>query len=161
MVKKLHRAELSSFAHRWNDPHAAAAVFGADWPVTLVGLDVTEVVNCTPADFAGLAKTAPVIGGFLDRAVQFYFNFHRERHDIDGCHMHDPTAVIEITDPGLFEVREAPVVVTVEGEAAGRTRFGQAGPPVRVCLGADAEAVRGRFLEVVGNADACREGDAR
>ncbi len=148
-------------ANIWNDPHAAAAVFGADWPVTLVGLDVTEAVNCTPADFKGLARTAPVIGGFLDRAVQFYFNFHRERHDIDGCHMHDPTAVIEITDPGLFEVREAPVMVTVEGEAAGRTRLGQSGPPVRVCLGADAEAVRGRFLEVVGNADACRGGDAR
>ena len=148
-------------ANIWNDPHAAAAVFRADWPVTLVGLDVTEAVNCTPADFAGLARTAPVIGGFLDRAVQFYFNFHRQRHDLDGCHMHDPTAVIEITDPGLFDVRKAPLVVTLEGNAAGRTRFGQAGPAVRVCLGAEADAVRGRFLEVVGKADACRGSNAR
>ena len=141
-----------------NDPHAAAAVFAADWPVTLVGLDVTEAVNCSPADFSGLGRSAPMIGGFLDRAVQFYFNFHRERHDLNGCHMHDPTAVIEITDPGLFEVREAPVMVTLDGTAAGRTRFGGDGPAVRVCLGVDAEAVRARFLQVTGNADACRGG---
>jgi inosine-uridine nucleoside N-ribohydrolase len=116
-----------SEANIWNDPHAAAAVFAADWPVTLVGLDVTEGVTCSPADFAGMARQAPVIGGFLDRSVQFYFNFHRERHDLDGCHMHDPTAVIEITDPGLFEVREAPVVVTLDGAAVGRTRFDPVG----------------------------------
>ncbi len=145
-------------ANIWNDPHAAAAVFAADWSVTLVGLDVTEAVNCSPADFAGLARAAPVIGGFLDRAVQFYFNVHRERYDLDGCHMHDPTAVIEITDPGMFEVREAPVAVTLEGEAAGRTRFAAegSGPLVRVCTGVDAQAVRARFLAVTGTADACR-----
>jgi inosine-uridine nucleoside N-ribohydrolase len=147
-------------ANIWNDPHAAEIVFGAGWPVTLVGLDVTEQVRCTPGDFAGLARAAPVIGGFLDRAVQFYFDFHRSKHDLDGCHMHDPTAVIEITDPGLFEVREAPVAVTLEGEAAGRTRFGPpgSGPAVRVCMGVDTEAVRERFLGVVGKADACRSG---
>jgi inosine-uridine nucleoside N-ribohydrolase len=145
-------------ANIWNDPHAAAAVFAANWPVTMVGLDVTEPVVCSPDDFSGLARQAPVIGGFLDRAVQFYFNFHRERHDIDGCHMHDPTAVIEITDPGLFVVREAAVVVTLDGAAAGRTRFGpvESARAVRVCLGVDAAAVRARFLEVIGKADACR-----
>jgi inosine-uridine nucleoside N-ribohydrolase len=145
-------------ANIWNDPHAAAAVFKADWPVTLVGLDVTEQVTCSPGDFEGLARAAPVIGGFLDRAVRFYFDFHRSKHDLDGCHMHDPTAVIAITDPKLFELREAPVSVTLEGEAAGRTRFGPegSGPAVRVCTGVDAHAVRARFLEVTGNADACR-----
>ena len=144
-------------ANIWNDPHAAAAVFKAGWPVTLVGLDVTAQVNCTPADFTALARAAPVIGGFLDRAVHFYFRFHRERHGLGGCHMHDPTALIEITDPGLFEVREAPVAVTLEGTAAGRTRFGPAGRAVRVCMGVEAEAVRSRFLEVTGKADACRD----
>ncbi len=144
-------------ANIWNDPHAAAAVLSAGWPVTLVGLDVTARVNCTPADFTALARTAPVIGGFLDRAVQFYFRFHRERHGLEGCHMHDPTALIKITDPGLFDVREAPVAVTLEGAAAGRTRFGAAGPAVRVCIGVDAAEVRERFLAVTGKADACRD----
>ena len=122
-----------------------------------------EANICLPADFAGLARAAPVIGGFLERAVQFYFDFHRSRHNLDGCHMHDPTAVIEITDPGVFKVRESPVAVMLEGEAAGRTRLGPAGsgPTVRVCIGVDAEAVRARFLAVTGKADACRGGSPR
>ncbi|MHA1528608.1 MAG: nucleoside hydrolase [Alphaproteobacteria bacterium] len=140
------------------DPHAATAVLGAGWPVTLVGLDVTRQVKCTAGDFAGLARAAPVTGGFLDRAVQLYLTFHRERHGGDGCSMHDPTAVIEITDQGLFETRGAAVEVTLEGEAAGRTRCATAGPAVRVCMGVDAAAVRARFLEVIGKADACRGG---
>lgn len=149
-------------ANIWNDPHAAAAVFGADWPVTLMGLDVTERVNCSAADFAALAAASPVIGGFLNRAVQFYFRFHAERHGLEGCHMHDPTALVEITDPGLFKVREAPLTVTLEGEAAGRTRFGtrraggKGAPKVRVCLDADLAAVKARFLETIATADACR-----
>ena len=145
-------------ANIWNDPHAAAAVFAAPWEVTLVGLDITERVNCVPADFAALADAAPVIGGFLDRALQFYLRFHRERHGIEGCHMHDPTAVISITDPDLFVTRTAPVEVTLEGTAAGRTRLapGRAAPGVRVCLDGDLDAIRRRFLEVVATADACR-----
>jgi len=62
-----------------SDPHAAAAVLEAGWPLTLVGLDVTRQVTCIPEDFAGLARTAPVTGGFLDRAVQLYLAFHRDR----------------------------------------------------------------------------------
>lgn len=140
-------------ANIWNDPHAAARVFAADWPVTLVGLDITEVVNCGPADFATAASEAPAIGGFLNDAVQFYFDFHRQRHDLDGCHMHDPTAVISITDPGLFEYREAPVQVTLEGEAAGRTRFGDDGPAVQVAMRAEAPSVLAQFLGIIGGAD--------
>ncbi|MHA1568894.1 MAG: nucleoside hydrolase, partial [Alphaproteobacteria bacterium] len=54
------------------DPHAAAAVLGAGWPLTLVGLDVTRQVHCTAGDFTGLARAAPGAGGFLERAVQLY-----------------------------------------------------------------------------------------
>ncbi|MCH8953332.1 MAG: nucleoside hydrolase [Proteobacteria bacterium] len=146
------RAEANIFS----DPQAAAAVLGAGWPLTLVGLDVTRQVICTEEDFAGLARAAPVTGGFLERAARFYLRFHRERHGRDGCTMHDPTAVIEITDPGLFETRETALAVTLEGRAAGRTRLASAGPAVRVCLVLDAGAVRARFLAVTGKADAAR-----
>ncbi|MDH3666825.1 MAG: nucleoside hydrolase [Paracoccaceae bacterium] len=140
-------------ANIWNDPDAAAKVFAADWPVTLVGLDITEVVHCGPDDFARVARNAPVIGGFLNDAVQFYFDFHRARHDIDGCHMHDPTAVITLTDPGLFEYREAPVQVTLDGETAGRTSFGGDCPAARVAMGVEAQSVLAEFLDTIGQAD--------
>ncbi|MEO0530356.1 MAG: nucleoside hydrolase, partial [Planctomycetota bacterium] len=52
-------------ANIWNDPHAADVVFAADWPMRMIGLDVTEQVRCSPQDFAHLAEARPVTGGFL------------------------------------------------------------------------------------------------
>ncbi len=66
-------------ANIWNDPHAADAVFAADWDVTMVGLDVTEKTQCVPADFEAIAAQSPVIGGFLNEATGFYFDFHQSR----------------------------------------------------------------------------------
>lgn len=145
-------------ANIWADPHAAAAVLGAGWPVTLVGLDLTRQVMCNGADFAALARAAPVIGGFIDRAVQFYLRFHHTHRGLDGCFMHDPTAVIAITDPVLIETRLTPLVVTLDGPEAGRTRIAPeaATPAVRICTGGDAEAIRRRFLAVLATADAGR-----
>ena len=40
------RGNVTDFAEAniWNDPHAANAVFAAQWPVTMIGLDVTMQV---------------------------------------------------------------------------------------------------------------------
>ncbi len=140
----------------WCDPHAAAAVLAADWPVTLVGLDVTTRVTCSSADFAELASRSPRVGGFLARAAQFYLRFHRTKHGLDGCHLHDPAALIALTDPGLFRFSGTPVCVTLDGPAAGRTEADDtaATPSVGIALDADIEAVRARFLAVAGEADA-------
>ncbi len=146
-------------ANIWNDPHAAAEVLSADWPMTLVGLDVTEKSRCTPQDFAELARAAPSIGGFLNDAVQFYFEWHRKKDVLDGCFLHDPSAVLACVEPGLFETREVPVSVTTEGQEIGRTRASPdaATRPVHVCLGVDSAGVRQRFLETLAGADACRD----
>lgn len=146
-------------ANIWNDPHAADAVFAADWPITLVGLDVTTRVRCAPSDFAKLAKASPDIGGFLNEATQFYFDFHKRQHDQIGCHMHDPTAVIAITNPDLLTTQSMPLRAITQGEQIGRTeRFEQDGrPAVRVCVDADLDGVRSVFLETVRGADARRD----
>src|SRR5690606_18215045 len=66
------RGNVSEWAefNIWHDPHAAGEVLSAPWPVTLVGLDVTERTRCTPADLARLAEEAPGICAFLDRAAR-------------------------------------------------------------------------------------------
>lgn len=145
-------------ANIWNDPHAAAEVLAADWPMTLIGLDVTEVVRCTAEDFNGLAVASPKIGGFLNRAVQFYFEWHVKKPHyahgpFEGCFMHDPSAVLAITNPGFFTYRETPVSVGTEGERIGQTTVASDGPPVKVALDVDKAAVRARFLEVLSRAD--------
>lgn len=147
-------------ANIWNDPHAAGEVLSADWPVTLVGLDVTETVRCTPQDFAKIAKAAPRNGGFLNGAVQFYFDWHRSKPHyrtgpFEGCFMHDPSAVLAITNPTFFETQLSPVRVVTEGEHIGQTIADpQTGTrPVNVCLQADTQAIRSAFIDVTSLAD--------
>lgn len=148
-VRHKGNASPTAEANIWQDPHAAKKVFEAGWPVTLIGLDVTEQVVCTAEDLAPMVAASPECGAFLARAADFYFRFHKESDGIDGCHLHDPAAVIAALDPALFERVSAPLSVTVEGEEAGRTVEGEAGsgPPVAIALGVDRAAVLGRFRD--------------
>ena len=148
-------------ANIWHDPHAAAEVFATDWPMTLIGLDVTEVVRCTPEDFDALEATSPRIGSFLNRAVQFYFEWHRTKPHyahgpFEGCFMHDPSAVLAITNPEFFTFRETPIVVETDGERIGQTARASQGVPVKVALEVDAQAVRAAFLKFTSQADSQR-----
>lgn len=142
-------------ANIWNDPDAADRVFAADWDVTMVGLDVTERTQCTPDDFAFLASRSPHIGGFLNEAANFYFDFHQSKTGIRSCFMHDPSAILAITDTHLFGFEVVPMAVVCKGEEIGRTRLyeGQGRRPVKVATSVDNVAAREKFLGLVANAD--------
>lgn len=135
-------------ANIWQDPHAAARVFAAPWPTTLVGLDVTETIRCTRGDLAPMAAVSPICGAFLAQAAEFYFAFHKETQGFDGCFLHDPTALIAALDAGLFATAAAPIAVALAGEEIGRTKETPdlAAPAIDICLSADVDAVRARFL---------------
>ncbi|MEJ6708607.1 MAG: nucleoside hydrolase [Amylibacter sp.] len=138
-------------ANIWNDPHAADIVFAANWPITMVGLDVTTQVQCTPADFERLAKSTPVLGGFLNEAVQFYFDFYASYYGQRGCHMHDPSAIIAITDPQYFTIETHALEVIVDGARIGQTVRSTypSRPKHKVPMGVDAEGVKQRFLSMI------------
>ncbi|MDA7598812.1 nucleoside hydrolase [Alphaproteobacteria bacterium] len=142
-------------ANIWNDPDAADAVFAADWQVTMVGLDVTEKTQCTPADFDILAAKAPKIGGFLRDAAAFYFDFHEQKTGVRSCFMHDPSAVLAITDPAMFEIEDMPLEVVCTGDEIGRTkRFDGTGRRnVHVAMGVNSVAAREKFIALVSIAD--------
>lgn len=128
------------------DPHAAERVFDAPWPVSLMPLDLTERITCTAADIAPMVAASPTCGAFLTQAAEFYFAFHRASEGLDGCHLHDPTALIAALDPGLVRAAHAPVAVTLEGDAAGMTRERASGPMLTLCLDGDIPQIRDRFL---------------
>jgi inosine-uridine nucleoside N-ribohydrolase len=138
-------------ANIWNDPHAADEVFAAAWPITMVGLDVTATVLCYPPDFAKLAQAAPVLGGFLNEAVQHYFAFYENHYGLRGSQMHDPTAVIAITDPQYFTIENHALEVIVEGAHVGQTirSADPSRPKHKVCMGVDADGVKQRFLSMI------------
>ena len=142
-------------ANIWNDPDAADHVFAADWDVTMVGLDVTEKTQCRPPDFAAIARHAPTIGGFLEAATRFFFDSHEAKLGESPCFMHDPSAILAITDPHLFGFTRMPISVVCDGAEIGRTITGGNGRrDVSVAMQVDSSAARARFIEMVSKADA-------
>ena len=135
------------------DPEAADAVFTAGWPITMVGLDVTTQIRCTPSDLALIADEAPGIGGFLRDATDYYFDFHQRTYGERYCYMHDPATVAAAVQPDLFKYERTPIRVACTGENVGQTMRASSGPPVDVCIGVDTEAVKQLFIETTVKAD--------
>ena len=142
-------------ANIWNDPHAADRVFAADWPVELIGLDITQKIKCHPEHFDQIAQSSPEIGGFLREISAFYIKFYQTVIGEYVCLMHDPTAIIAITNPDLITFEELPLEVVLEGEAIGQTRLSHDASrrPVRVAMAADGEKIRKTFLDICGETD--------
>lgn len=141
-----------------NDPHAAEKVFAAGWNLRVVGLDVTEKILCRTEDLEIIAASAPEIGGFLRDVSAFYVRFYQGARGLDGCCLHDPAALIAITDPDLFTFDANPVRVVEEGEAAGQTEAvpGATRPTVEYAVDAKFDAVRDHFIDTLKQADTVR-----
>ncbi len=108
-------------ANIWNDPHAALRVLSADWPLTMLGLDVTYQINFSRSYLDILASTSQTVGGFLRDACDFYINFYEQNHNFDGCCPHDLLAVAYTVNPEWFGIKKGQLDVTTSGEEIGRT----------------------------------------
>ena len=142
-------------ANIWNDPHAADQVFAADWAIDLIGLDITSGVECPPELFTSISDHAPNIGGFLNAIAQFYIGFYRGVIGRHVCLLHDPTALITLTDPDAFGFETIPLRVICEGEKIGATRPADNTQRrgVRVAKKVDADRVRQNFVDICQKAD--------
>jgi len=104
------------------DPHAADLVFTSRWKVTMIGLDVTTRVRLNEQVLSRVKGRNPRFGSFLYSITRFYEEFHRTNEKVpDGFYVHDPSAVIYLTEPGIFQLKEGPVRVVLEGIAIGQT----------------------------------------
>ena len=104
------------------DPEAAAIVFGEDWPVVMVGLDLTHQALATPeveSRFAGLGTSA---GDFVVALIDAFRRNYKDAQDFDNPPVHDPCAVAYVIDPSLVETVPAPLSVELAGTLTrGRT----------------------------------------
>ncbi|MBE7212117.1 MAG: nucleoside hydrolase [Gluconacetobacter diazotrophicus] len=108
-------------ANVFNDPDAADAVFTASWPVTVIGLDVTQEVVLDGAMLERLRRDGGPDGGFLWEVSRGYHAFHQRSRRLDGVFAHDTLAVMFALAPHLFELRHGPVRVVCGGLASGQT----------------------------------------
>jgi inosine-uridine nucleoside N-ribohydrolase len=142
------------------DPLAADEVLGAPWPVTLVGLDVTQE-TVMPAEMVDrLGRVGGAEGRFIRDIAGFYLDFHRAYEGLNGMFVHDSSAVACLLDPSIFVMRRGPVRVVRDGIAAGQTIQSpstrkitppawQGRPDQSVCVGVDPKRVLDLYFETV------------
>ncbi|WCE32388.1 nucleoside hydrolase [Vibrio sp. SCSIO 43137] len=118
-----HRGNVTPYAEAniHDDPHAADKVFTASWPVVIIGLDVTEESFFTSQYLDELRDDAGEVGQFIWDVSRYYLKFYSEKVGMDGCHVHDPSAIAYVIDPSLFTLRSGAVRVVTDGPAEGHT----------------------------------------
>ena len=119
-----------------NDPEAADIVFTASWPVTVIGLDVTQQVVMDGAYLDRLRRDGGEDGRFLYEVSRGYHAFHQRSRRLDGIFAHDCLAVVYALRPDLFTLRRGPVRVVCGGLANGQTIQNPKASPVPQGAGA-------------------------
>ncbi|HTJ56390.1 MAG TPA: nucleoside hydrolase [Devosiaceae bacterium] len=143
------------------DPVAADIAFGANWPVTLVGLDVTKEVLMTPAYVEELAANGGEDGRFVRDVSRHYETFYGERDGIEGFYVHDASAVTYALHPEFFATERGQIRVVPEGLARGQTiikpessRFPPGAwddrPVQTICVGVQSGRVLKLYRDIVG-----------
>ena len=135
------------------DPHAAAVVFSAGAPLTMIGLDVTHQAVATPERVAAIRA----IGRPAALAAADLLEVHGESATKDraggaGAPLHDPCVIAWLLRPALFEA----AALRVEVETADAERLGQTvvrkGKPANatVVQGIDADGFYALLTERLG-----------
>ena len=145
-------ASPAAEANILNDPEAADIVFGADCPIVMAGLDVTEQIIMSSADMAEFASFGNARAQHLSAILPFYEAFYRGRDGIDGIFVHDSTTISYLLAPQLFTWVEQSVRVDCghsfcRGKTQTAARHSDhetawaARRPVRILTGVDSRAV--------------------
>jgi inosine-uridine nucleoside N-ribohydrolase len=137
-------------ANIWNDAEAADIVFGANCPITMVGLDVTESIFMSPAVLDRIGTFNNPRAQHLSRILPFYRGFYAKLYGETGIHVHDSTTITYLLKPELFKTSQHPVRVETVGLSRGKTwpalgRSDQEGAwanrrKINICTHVDAEA---------------------
>jgi purine nucleosidase len=88
-------------ANIWHDPEAAQMVFEAGWPITAVGLDVTNRTLLAEQRLAELADCGTPAARHISLISQFYLEGYAARYGRRECTMHDALALAIAADRSL------------------------------------------------------------
>jgi purine nucleosidase len=154
-------ASPAAEANIHNDPEAADLVFGADWRVTMVGLDVTHEVIMNRDQTARLEGAANPLAQHLKRISPLYHAFIEADSRRSGYVIHDPSAIVYLLEPEAFTVNAYPLRVETQGISVGKTWADtnprqthpewRHRPAVHICTGVNANRVLQLILERLGD----------
>ncbi len=153
-------ATAAAEANIYNDPEAAQAVFEAGWPLTMVGLNVTERTLFTRADLDQLAKTHGRENNFAVGVLKYMVDL-AGKLGADGTPMHDPLAVGAAIDRSLISSQDMRVDVELNGaHTRGETVASRHNSSDRKVLSGDRYVIEG-IEKVQPNVHVAVESDAR
>lgn len=84
------------------DPHAAHVVFEAEFPITLLSLDVTHQVLTTPARLDAIREIGNPVSEVAVAVLSHYGKADEERLGQVGAPLHDPCVIAYLLRPDLF-----------------------------------------------------------
>jgi purine nucleosidase len=141
------------------DPGAAAIVFAADIPITLIGFEVTTQVYLTPAHRAELRDGRQPLTGALvelmEEMLKRFADFSRRLRlpaDIfqgQRTYMHDPLAVYAAAGARHVTFRRMHVALEVRDNVLRTQPYLDRKPNMRVCVAVDAPAFVNHWLGCV------------
>ncbi|RBP52855.1 nucleoside hydrolase [Arenicella xantha] len=150
-----------------NDPHAADIVCAHDWPLSIIGLDVTLQTVLRDHDLATIRESSGKAGQFLWDSSRFYIDFYASRleraGDLDrACAMHDASALVYTVEPSAFGFISGPARVIHDGVALGQLTIDTQREPYllpywsdlpdcRAAIEVDADRVQSLFIETLIN----------
>jgi len=99
-----------------SDPEAAAIVFNAGWPITMVGLDVTEITLVTDADVARLESKPGPETTFAAAVARFQIGTYQGTGIFHGGAVHDALAVGQVIDATILKTQDMRVDIETDGK---------------------------------------------
>ena len=93
------------------DPSATRKICAADWPLTLLGLDITRQAAFSRTRFAALPESDPAITLLKQQAEGWITRVENMGWEKDGCSLHDAVAAAYLLQPDLFH--SVPVEVEI------------------------------------------------
>ncbi len=137
------------------DPEAAAVLFDQEVAIRMCGLNVTHQFGATDAEAGDFRALGTATGVFVADLLEHYIGAYERTYGIRRAAIHDPCAVLAVTDPELFEFERRRVHIELTGThtrgmtVVDRRRPGPGDGPVEVAMAIDAD----RAMELL--VDAC------
>lgn len=105
-----------------SDPEAADFVLEHHWPMTMVGLDVTQKTYLPASMISELGSKSSAIGKQVFGAYQHYLKFYKEVNQMDGTWVHDSSAFIYLLNKEIYQTSDYPIrVETADSISRGKT----------------------------------------
>lgn len=98
------------------DPDAADVVLRSGVPITMLPLDVTHMMQSTPARLDRIRAIGNKAGQAVYDMLSFSERFDLEKYGTEGAPLHDPCVIAYMLRPDLFQGRHINVVIETASE---------------------------------------------